>query len=101
MPGTMSGFLLLHSDLGLLFVPFFSPFLITSPRLSGFVDGPRVRLELDREQTSVLEGYRYAHKYVPTHGYHPLPVHCSLILPLKNSVCFVILVCECICTKAI
>lgn len=51
MPSTMSEFFLLHSDLGLLFSSFFSPFLITSSRLSGVVDGPRVKLELGREQT--------------------------------------------------
>lgn len=45
----MSEFFLL-SDLGLLSSSFLFLFLITSSRLSGVVNGPRVKLELGREQ---------------------------------------------------
>lgn len=76
----------------------FSLFLISSPKLSYFVDGPRVRLGLGRGHRFVLESCGYmsvsAHPHIP-----PKPVHGPLSLPLRNSVCFVISVSECICLK--
>lgn len=78
---------------------FFSLFLITSARLPCFADGPRVRLELGNEYTSVLKGCGFVHVCVcaraPTHVYHPSPG--SLTLPLKNSQS--VFVREYVCTK--
>ena len=94
MPGTMSQFFLLLSDLGLLFPSFFFPFLITSSRLSGVVDGPRVKLELGREQPWCWKaGDACVHPQVPPHT-------CAWFTDLAlEELCFVVSVCECLCTK--
>lgn len=57
MPGIVSGFLAFFSDLGFFSFPFLLPFLITSPKLSYFVGGPRVMLGFGGERMFEPEGY--------------------------------------------